>query len=213
MKRGASVLIADDHKLFVEGIRKILEPEFEVIGSVGDGRELIERAAFACPDAILIDISMPLVNGIDAVRRLRKAGCSSKLVILTMHADVEFASEALEAGANGFLLKHCEPEEILTSLREVLLGRQYVAEQLADAMFEATRGRLKQSVPAAKLTTREREVLQLLAEGMAVKEIAASLNLSPRTVEFHRYNITDKLGLKTVAELTRYAVKHGLVGG
>lgn len=208
----ATVLIADDHKLFVAGIRKILEPEFDVVGSAGDGRELLDLAVSSCPDAILIDISMPLVNGIEAVRRLRKAGCRSKLVILTMHADVEFASEALKAGADGFLLKHCDPEEILASLREVLLGRQYVAEQLADTMFEATRGRLKEPVPTPTLTAREREVVQLLAEGMAIKEIAAGLNLSPRTVEFHRYNITEKLGLKTVAELTRYAVKHGLVG-
>lgn len=212
MRRAATVLIADDHKLFVEGIRKILEPEFLVVGAVGDGRALLDEAASACPDVILIDISMPLLNGIEALRRLRKAGCRSKLVILTMHADVEFASEALDAGANGFLLKHCEPEEILKSLREVILGRQYVAEQLAGTMLEATHGRLKESAPTLALTAREREVLQLLAEGMAVKEIAASLDLSPRTVEFHRYNITDKLGLKTVAELTRYAVKHGIVG-
>lgn len=212
MKRAATVYIADDHKLFVEGIRKILEPEFQVVGSVGDGRGLLEGVASSCPDAILIDISMPLLNGIEAVRRLRKAGCRSKLVILTMHADVEFASEALKAGANGYLLKHCEPDEILTSLREVLLGRQYVAAQLADAMIEAAQGRIKESGPMIALTPREREVLQLLAEGMAVKEIAASLDLSPRTVEFHRYNITDKLRLKTVAELTRYAVKHGIIG-
>ncbi|MEZ5361859.1 MAG: response regulator transcription factor [Bryobacterales bacterium] len=120
-----TVLIADDHKLFVEGIRKILEPEFHVAGCVDDGRHLLEEAAPDCPDAILIDISMPLLNGIDAVRRLRSAGCSSKLVILTMHADAEFVSEALAAGADGYLLKHCDPEEVLTALREVLLGRRY----------------------------------------------------------------------------------------
>ncbi len=213
MKRAPTVLIADDHKLFVEGIRKILEPEFQVVDAVSDGRALLDKAACSsCPDVILIDISMPLLNGIEALRRLRKAGCRSKLIILTMHADVEFASAALNAGADGFLLKHCEPEEILKSLREVMLGRQYVAEQLAGAMFEATHGRLKESAPNLTLTAREREVLQLLAEGLAVKEIAATLNLSPRTIEFHRYNITNKLGLKTVAELTRYAVKHGIVG-
>lgn len=207
-----TVIIADDHKLFVEGIRKILEPEFRVAGSVDDGRRLLDLAISDCPDAILIDISMPLLNGIDAVRRLREAGCRSKLVILTMHADAEFVSEAFDAGANGYLLKHCDPEEVLTALREVLLGRRYVVSQLADALLEGRHGRLKDSAPAVRLTPREREVLQLLAEGLSVKEVGASLNLSPRTVEFHRYNLTDKLGLKTVAELARYAVKHGIVG-
>jgi len=206
-----TVLIADDHKLFVEGIRKILEPQLRVVGWVDDGRRLLEKAAGNCPDAILIDISMPRLNGIDAVRRLREAGCRSKLVILTMHADAEFVCEALEAGANGYLLKHCDPEELLKALREVLLGRQYVAASLAEALLQGHHGRLKSSDPTTRLTPREREVLQLLAEGMSVKEAAASLNLSPRTIEFHRYNLTDKLGLKTVAELARYAVKHGLV--
>ena len=206
-----TVLIADDHKLFVEGVRKILEPEFHVIGWVDDGLSLLEVAIGNCPDIILIDISMPLLNGIDAVRRLRQAGCSSKLVILTMHADAEFVSEAFDAGAKGFLLKHCDPEEVLMALREVLLGRRYVVSQLADAMLEGYSGRLKDPAPTVRLTAREREVLQLLAEGMSAKEVAAALSVSSRTVAFHRYNITNKLGLKRVAELTRYAVKHGIV--
>ncbi len=206
-----TVLIADDHKLFVEGVRKILEPEFHVVGWADDGRSLVEMATGRCPDIILVDISMPLLNGIDAVRRLRDAHCSSKLVILTMHADAEFVSEAFDAGASGFLLKHCDPDEVLTALREVLLGRRYVVRQLADVLLEGHVGRMKDAAPTVRLTAREREVLQLLAEGMSVKEAAASLNLSPRTIEFHRYNLTDKLGLKTVAELARYAVKHGIV--
>lgn len=210
MKR-PTVLIADDHKLFVEGIRKILEPEFQVIGAVDDGRMLVDVAGAQCPDAILVDISMPTLNGIDAVRRLRKAGCSSKLVILTMHADVEFVSESFDAGADGYLLKHCDPEEVVAGLREVLMGRRYVVNQLAAAMLEGHHGRAKEPAPKVRLTPREREVLQLLAEGNSVKEAAATLNVSPRTIEFHRYNITDKLGLKTVAELARYAAKHGIV--
>src|SRR5690606_5696132 len=131
--------------------------------------------------------------------------------ILTMHADVEFVSEAFAAGAKGFLLKHCDTEEVLMALREVLLGREYVVKQLADLMLEVHSGRLKDSAPTVRPTAREREVLQLLAEGLSVKEAAASLDLSPRTIEFHRYNLTDKLGLKSVAELARYAVKHGIV--
>ena len=206
-----TVLIADDHKLFVEGIRKILEPEFHVAGWVNDGRRLLDLAAPNCPDAILIDISMPLLNGIDAVRRLRGAGCRSKLVILTMHADAEFVSEAFDAGANGYLLKHCDPKEVLTALREVLLGRRYVVAQLADVMLEGSHGRLKDSAPAVRLTPREREVLQLLAEGLSVKEVAANLNIRARTVECHRYNLAHKLGLKSLPELTRYAVRHGIV--
>jgi len=206
-----TVVIADEHKLLVEGVRKILEPEFRVVGCVNDGRELLATAIGNCPDVILIDISMPLLNGIDAVRRLRQSGCNSKLVILTMHADPEFVSESFDAGANGFLLKHCDPEEVLTALREVILGRRYVVSQLADVMLEGHRGRMKDSTPSVRLTAREREVLQLLAEGMSVKEAAAALGLSPRTIEFHRYNLAAKLGLKTVAELARYAVKHGIV--
>jgi DNA-binding NarL/FixJ family response regulator len=206
-----TVLLADDHRVVAEGLRKILEPEFQVVGAVEDGRILLERATVDCPDAILIDISMPLLNGIDAVRRLRAAGCRSKLVILTMHGDPEFASEALDAGADGYILKSCGAEEMLTALREIMLGRRYVAAELAETMFQGHHGRLNESSPATRLTTREREVLQLLAEGLSVKEVAASLNLSPRTVEFHRYNLTDKLGLKTLPELTRYAVKHAIV--
>lgn len=204
------LLIADDHELFVQGIRKILESEFDVVGTASDGNELLEVAAAKKPDVILVDISMPRLNGIEAIRRLRKAGCRAKVVVLTMHADPEFASEALEAGASGYVLKHCQPEEVQRALREVLIGRKYVTSRIADVLFEGTRGRIKASTPVVKLTPREREVLQLITEGLSVKEVAATLNLSPRTVEFHRYNVTDKLGLKTVAELTRYAIKHGL---
>ena len=206
-----TVLIADDHKLFVEGLRKILEPGFHVAGWVSDGRRLLELASPDWPDVILIDISMPLLNGIDALHRLRGAGCRSRLVILTMHADAGFVSEALDAGANGYLLKHCDPEEVLTAMREVLLGRRYVVAQLADALLEGHHGRLKESDPSAQLTPREREVLQLLAEGLSVKEVAANLNIRPRTVEFHRYNLAHKLGLKGLSGLTRYAIRHGIV--
>jgi DNA-binding NarL/FixJ family response regulator len=206
-----TVFIADEHRVLVEGLRRLLEPEFRVVGSSDGGRELVEQVAGCRPDVVLIDISMPQLNGIDAVGLLRKRGCRSKLVMLTMHADAEFVSEALRAGANGYLLKLCDPEEILTGLREVLLGRRYVAAQLAEGMFEAHAGRLQDTLPEVRLTEREREVLQLLAEGMRVKEAAAVLNVSPRTIEFHRYNMAKKLGVKTVAELTRYAVKRGLI--
>ena len=206
-----TVLIADDHKLFVEGLRNLLEPEFRVVGTVEDGWDLLTVVAKENPDIVLLDISMPRLNGIDATRRLRDAGCRSKLLILSMHAGVEFVSEARSAGANGYLLKNCEPREVLTALREVALGREYIAERLAGSLLRAARGRVKNEVPRVKLTPREREVLQLLAEGATVKKAAKILDLSPRTVQFHRYNISEKVGLKTVAELAAYALKHGLV--
>lgn len=209
--RTHTVLIADDHKLFVEGIRGLLEPEFQVLGSVEGGRQLLEKALEQHPDVVLIDISMPGLNGIDAMRQLRKAGCTSKLVILTMHAEPEFVSEAMDADADGYVLKSSDPEEMLQALRETLLGRRYVAAQVRQKMLEGRHGRLDGDAPSAKLTPREREVLQLIAEGMSLKEIAAVLKISTRTVEYHRYNLTDKLGLKTVAELARYAARRGLV--
>ena len=207
----ATVLLADNHQLFVEGIQKLLEPEFQIVRCVADGRELVEKALAYRPKAILIGISLPRLNGIEAVRRLCQAGCPSKCVMLTMHADLELVSAALEAGASGYVLKHCDVEEVRTALREVLIGRQYITPRLAQAMLKAHKGPLNTLSPMTKLTRREREVLQLVAEGMSVKETAAELNVSPRTVEFHRYNASDKLGLKSVAELARYAVKHGLV--
>jgi DNA-binding NarL/FixJ family response regulator len=188
-----------------------LEPEFQVMGSVDDGRRLLRQATQTPPSAILVDITMPLLNGIEAIRQLKDTGCKSKLLILTMHADPEFVSEALDAGADAYLLKHCDPEEVLTALRQVMVGRRYVAEQLSKTMLEASEGRLKEPIKGTKLSIREREVLQMIAEGLTVKEMAAVLNLSPRTVQFHRYNISDKLGLKTLAELARYAVSRGLV--
>ena len=206
-----TVLIADDHKLFVEGLRILLQPEFRVIGDVEDGWDLIEAAITRRPDIILADISMPRLNGIEAARRLRAAGCNAKLLILSMHAGVDYVSEARAAGADGYLLKHCEPDEVLKALREVVLGRKYIAERLKSPLLEATRGRFKSEAPTVKLTPREREVLQLLARGTTVKKAATILQVSPRTVQFHRYNISEKLGLKTVAELATYAVKNGFV--
>lgn len=204
------LLIADDHELFVEGLSKLLEREFDVVGTVPDGRQLVEQAATFAPDIILVDISMPHLNGIEAIRQLRQAKCRAKILVLTMHADPEFASQALAAGASGYVLKHCPPDEVRRALREVLIGRKYITPRIADALMEGTSGRVGKSAPSVQLTPREREVLQMIAEGLSLKEVAAALNLSPRTAEFHRYNMSAKLGLKTVAELTRYAIRHGL---
>ena len=205
-----TVVIADDHKLFAEGLRNLIEPEFQVIQTVDDGWRLIDASEQLKPDIILLDISMPRLNGIEATRRLRAAGCTSKLLVLSMHGGPEFVSRARSAGANGYLMKDCAPEEVLTALREVVLGREYIAQSLQAALLQATRGRLKDSA-VVNLTSREREVLQLLAEGQTVRRTAEILKLTPRTVQFHRYNISEKIGLKTIAELARYALENGLV--
>lgn len=212
MKR-PRVLLADDHAMFADGVRRILEPDFEYIGTVEDGRALLDEAEKHRPDVILLDISMPELNGIEAARHLKKAGSNAKVVMLTMHADASFASEAFEAGAAGYLLKHCAADELLTAIREVLKGRTYITPRIAGGLLDTlmTRGRKTAARPSVNLTGREREVLQLLAEGRTVKEIAATLNISPRTAEFHKYNIMEKLDLRTTAELTQYAVKHGIV--
>jgi DNA-binding NarL/FixJ family response regulator len=206
------VLLADDHAMVVAGLSRLLEPDYELAGTAENGQVLIEMAARLAPDVIVADISMPLLNGIDAAREIRKRGIGAKIIFLTMHSDAGFAVEALEAGASGYLLKQSAAEELLAALREVLKGRTYVTPLIARDVFDtALRGQRAADRPSAKLTARERQVLQLLAEGKSAKEIAAVLNVSTRTAEFHKYNVMDKLGLRSTAELTQYAMKHGLV--
>ncbi len=212
MKR-PRVLLADDHAMVVAGLSRLLEPEYELAGTAENGQVLLELAASFQPDVIVVDISMPLLNGIEAVRELKRRGQAAKVVFLTMHADVDFAVEALEAGASAYLLKQSAAEELLIALREVLKGHTYVTPLIARDVFDsALQGKRAPDRPSARLTARERQVLQLLAEGKSAKEIAAVLNVSTRTAEFHKYNAMDKLGLRSTAELTQYAVKHGLVG-
>ena len=206
MKR-PRVLVADDHRIVAEGLRGLLEPELELVEIVEDGRALLEAHDRLHPDVVVADVSMPLLNGIQAVRQLRQAGSRAKFVFLTMHPDVSYATEALEAGASGYVLKHSAPDELLTAVREALAGRTYITPRVAGAVLEA----LRKGESAPRLTTRQAEVLQLVAEGRSAKEIGAILNLSPRTVESHKYAIMDELGVKTTAELVQYAVKNGLV--
>lgn len=211
MKR-PRVLLADDHAMVVAGLSRLLEPDYELAGTAENGQVLIEMATRLAPDVIVVDISMPLLNGIEAVREIRKRGSEAKIIFLTMHSDAGFAVEALEAGASGYLLKQSAAEELLAAIREVLKGRTYVTPLIARDVFDtALRGERAADRPSARLTARERQVLQLLAEGKSAKEIAAVLNVSTRTAEFHKYNVMDKLGLRSTAELTQYAMKHGLV--
>jgi len=213
MKR-PSVLLADDHRIVAEGLRSLIEPEFELVGIVEDGRALLEAAEKLRPDVIVADISMPLMNGIEAVRRIRKTNRDVKVIFLTMHPDVTYAVSALEAGALGYVLKHSAPSELSVAIRSALRGKTYVTPLLAGEFIEGRKkGSQERREEPAYLTRRQREVLQLLAEGQSVKEIASLLNVSTRTAEYHKYQMMKDLGMKSVADLVRYAVKHGIVSG
>jgi len=206
------VLIADDHAVVVEGLHRILDrPEFQIVGVVADGRELLEAAARLRPDVIIADISMPLLNGIDAAREIVRQNSKAKVIFLTMHSEAAYANAALGAGACGYVLKSAVTEDLTSAIREVLSGRTYVSKAIAESV-KRLRARLSRKRQSAidPLSHRQREVLHLLAEGKQVKEIAAVLNISPKTVEFHKYRIKDALGVRTVADLTRYALKHGM---
>ncbi|MFQ5846344.1 MAG: response regulator [Candidatus Methylomirabilales bacterium] len=210
MKR-PRVLLADDHRIVVEGLRSLLEPEFELVGTVEDGRALVGAAKELDPDVIVADISMPLLNGIEAARQLKKADSRAKVIFLTMHPDVTYATRAFEAGASGYVLKHSAPSELIAAIREALRGRTYVTPMIAKDVLQSFMDRSRQrDDPLHKLTLRQREVLQLIAEGWSAKEIASHLNISPRTVEFHKYRMMEDLGLRTNAELIQFAAKHGI---
>ena len=206
------VLLADDHAIVVAGLRNLIEPEFELVGTAADGRELVNAAKTLKPDVVIADISMPRLNGMDAVRQLKKADPSVKVVFLTMHGDVDFATEAFRAGASGYLLKHSAAEELSTAIREALNGRVYITPLIAKGVLGSLLEHpVTPSDKRAELTPRQREVLQLVAEGHTIKEVAAILNVSSRTVEFHKTNLVKVLGLSTTAELTQYAIRRGLV--
>lgn len=211
MKR-TRVLLADDHKIVLDGLKSLLEPEFELVGTVGDGRALVSAVEQLHPDVIVVDISMPLLNGIEAVRQIKKLDKQVKVVFLTMHPDVTYAIRAFEAGASGYVLKHSAASELLTAIHEAIKGRTYVTPMIAGELVQAYKGgTCRQTGEAAQLTQRQREILQLLAEGNSAKEIANLLNISPRTVEFHKYNMMSKLELKSLSALIQYAIKHGFV--
>jgi DNA-binding NarL/FixJ family response regulator len=209
MKR-PRVLLADDHRIVAEGLRGLLEPEFELIGIVEDGRALLTAAEKLRPDVIVADISMPLLNGIEAVRQIKRSNEDIKVVFLTMHPDVTYAASAFEAGASGYVLKHSAPSELITAIQTAMRGKTYVTPLLAGELMHFYKERPNQRDELSKLTPRQREVLQLLAEGHSAKEVATILNISARTVEFHKYRMMEALDLKSAAELIRYAVKHGI---
>jgi DNA-binding NarL/FixJ family response regulator len=206
------VLLCDDHLLVAEALKSLLTPEFDLVGVVEDGRAMVEAAGRLRPDVIVTDVTMPHLNGIDALVQLRQGGDRVPVVFLTMHRDVTFARRALEAGASGFVLKHSAPAELVLAIRAALGGRTYLTPQLAgEVLASMKQGPKEASDPVVALTPRQREVLQLLAEGRSAKEIASSLSISARTVEFHKYQLMETLDLHTNAELVHFAIKHGLV--
>ena len=212
MENRPRVLLADDHLLVAEALKRLLEPEFDLIGVVEDGRALLEEVEKLRPDVIVADITMPSLNGIDALVRLRQGGDQTPVVFLTMHRDVSFARRALDAGASGFVLKHSASVELIAAIRAALQGKTYLTPQLAGEVLEAMKeGPEQAGDPVASLTPRQREVLQLLAEGRSAKEIASNLDISTRTVEFHKYQMMETLDIHTNAELIHFAIKHGLV--
>lgn len=204
------LLLADDHRIVVEGLRSILAPEFELVGIVEDGRELVEAATRLAPDVIVADISIPHLNGLDAVAKLKDLECTAKVVFLTMHKDATYAARALALGASGFVLKHSASTDLLEAIREALLGRVYVTREIAAGLQKSTLTRTM-SMSAPSLTPRQREVLQLFAEGHSARKVAAILHISPRTAENHKARIMSQLNLDTTCDLVQYALRHGII--
>jgi DNA-binding NarL/FixJ family response regulator len=206
------VLIADDHTLVADLCKKLLETEFDVVGTVSNGRALVRAAAELQPDVVVVDIAMPILNGLDASQRVKEILPSVKVVFLTMNSDTELVAEAFRRGASAYLLKTCAATEMVTAVREVLCGRSYVPRALAkDTVSYLRRNAKKMVEEEEKLTDRQREVLQLLAEGKVMKEIGTVLNMTTRTVAFHKYRIMEVLGARSNAELVRYAVRNHMV--
>jgi DNA-binding NarL/FixJ family response regulator len=206
------ILVADDHQILAEGLRSLLEPEFEVVAVVADGRELLAAAKKHRPDVIVADITMPALNGIEAAAQLRNLGLKSKVVFLTMHRDVAYARGAMDAGAAGFVLKHSVASELVTAVREALQGRTYVTPLIAGELLHSYRdGDSGPRDSVQRLTARQREVLQLFAEGHSAKEVAAVLKISIRTAEAHKARILEAIGLRTTADLVQYAIRNGVI--
>jgi len=199
------LLLADDHTMVAEGLRSLLRDEFELLGTAANGKELVDAAVELNPDVILVDISMPVLNGFDAVREIMKRGSESKIIFLTMHNDATLLAEAFRCGASGYVLKQAAGEELVTAIREVAQGNNYIT-SLITSLPPASQAKQQKAI-----TPRQREVLQLISEGLTMKEIAAELKISTRTAESHKYEIMQTLGVETTAELIRYCLRLGLI--
>ena len=208
---GPRILLADDHVLLLEAFENLLGADNEIVGKAADGRELVRLALELEPDAVVADMTMPELNGLEAARQILEQLPKTRIVLLTVHEDVALAADAFRAGVAGFVVKRSAAGELSLALAEVLAGRRYLTPVVADGDVDALR--LERAKPTAfeRLTPREREVLQLLAEGLAMKEVGARLGITPRTVAFHKYQMSEKLGVRSTAELVRFATEHRLV--
>ena len=205
------VIIADDHVLLAEAFEKLLSPECDVVAKVTDGRALVEAARRVHPDLVLLDVAMPLLNGLDAARQIHAISPSIRLIFLTMNDDPDLAAEAFRAGATAYLLKRSPASELLTAIRQAMKSRKYVTPLITEGMLGALMNPMRGETPRHELTSRQREVLQLLAEGKSMKDVANILAVAPRTVAFHKYRMMEQLGVKSSAELVQFAVKQGVV--
>jgi DNA-binding NarL/FixJ family response regulator len=206
------IVIADDHTLVAEACRKLLEADYEIVATVSDGRTLVRAVAEFRPHLVIVDVAMPLLNGLDAAQQAKELMPSVKIVFLTMNHDADLAAEAFRRGASGFLLKTCAASELVVAVREVLRGKSYLSPMIAKDTVDFLLRQDKRFVDEAdKLTERQREVLQLLAEGKCMKEVAAVLNLTARTVAFHKYRIMEVLNVRSNAELVQYAIRNHLI--
>ncbi len=205
------IILADDHHLFLDTLKKFLEPEFNVIATFSNGCTLVNQAPQLNPDLIILDIGMPLMNGLNAGRRLRELMPKTKLIYLTMNMDRDIAAEAFRLGASGYLVKSSAGTELVQAIRQARLGRFYITPLLTEGEVGSFIQNIQRKRSSDKLTLRQKEVLQLLVEGKSMKEVAFLLNVSPRTVAFHKYTMMDHLKLKTSAELIHFAMKESIV--
>jgi DNA-binding NarL/FixJ family response regulator len=205
------ILLADDHVLLAQALEHLLQREFDVVGTVADGRALLKAASELVPDVVVVDIGMPLLNGLDAAEQLKALHPDMKVIFLTQNREPRFAVEAFRRHASAYLLKDSAASELTTAIREALRGRSYVSPAIARGMVDEASTPQDGPITLRELSAREREVLQLLAEGKSMKEVAALLDISPRTVEFHKYRIMELLRVKTNAELVQQAIKLGLI--
>jgi DNA-binding NarL/FixJ family response regulator len=212
MTNRSRILIADDHTLVAELCEKLLEAEFHVVGTVSNGHALVRAAGELKPDVVVVDVAMPILNGLDAGRQVKELLPAVKLVFLTMNPDIEIAAEAFRRGAHGYLLKTCAAAELVLAVRDVLRGKSYLSPALSKDTINFLRNQDKQMVNEdERLTVRQREVLQLLAEGKVMKEVSTILHMSTRTVAYHKYRMMEVLGAKSTAELVKYAIKNHIV--
>jgi len=207
----ARIFLADDHSLLLDAFSKLLETKYDIVGTATDGRMMLKMVTKLAPDLVLMDIAMPNLNGFDAGEKLKKILPDTKLVFLTVNEDADMVSEALRIGASGYLLKSSASDELFQAIDSVLNSKVYVSPKLAESMADAQIKNPGAQKVHGDLSIRQREVLQLLAEGNTMKQVAAELHITPRTVAFHKYQIMETLDVKSNSELIQYAVKHGIV--